>query len=159
CNSQFRGQLRTAAGEHQTRLAGWLVHDADIAPADAAFPARAQRLEHRLLAGKSSRQPLGAPLSGNPIRIGLLDIGEAAFEEALAMLLEHAHDACDFDEVDAMRNDSHGRILRVVKLRWGQAKSSKGTVCDGPSSRAPNTTFLIPIRAQMEPNERRPFED
>src|SRR6185369_15371101 len=100
--------LRRGSRQGNRGGAGGIASDLDVAEADAAAPARAERLHRRFLGGEAR----GERLDRARARAGELDLARG--EEALArplrvLLVEEPADARDVDQVDADPDD-HGAL-------------------------------------------------
>src|SRR5688500_273825 len=93
-------------------LPGRLGEDLDVRPRDVAPPSGAEDFQDGLLGREASGQVLHLPLVVARA-VGLLELGIAAVEEALAVLLDEAPDAGRLNDVDAVSDDGHARYVTV----------------------------------------------
>ena len=97
---QLRQPRGRAAGQRHGRLAAGQVDHAHVAPEHAVRHAGAQRLGAGLLGGEALGVGGRAPCPA--LGPGLLDLGEDALDEALAIALQRLLDAADVDQVAPM---------------------------------------------------------
>jgi hypothetical protein len=99
-------QIGAAAGKGQFRPAAHVASHCDIAPADAASPTGAQRLEHSFLA----RKPHGIALwASHPAGLAVvaLRISKTPLDKLLAVLRQHGCNPIDLHHIYAMADDAH----------------------------------------------------
>jgi hypothetical protein len=70
-------------------------------------PPCAEGFEGGFFCSEAGGIAFGAELAG-AVGIGAFTLSKAAMSKALAMFIDHAGDAGDFDDVDAVSDDSHG---------------------------------------------------
>ena len=103
--AQSLEEVACVGGESEQRRAEFVGGHLDVVPREAVAPARAERLEGRLLRGEAR----GVVLRGvRPARVAVpaLTLGEDALAEA-RRAREHFTHAADFDNVYA-DGDDHG---------------------------------------------------
>src|SRR4051794_16718059 len=102
---QLFAQFARGAPQGDIWPAPHFIANFDVAPLDAAGPARAESLEHRLFCGESPGIVLRRRLASRAI----LDLvrREDARQEQLAMPLNHFGDTQALDNVGANSNDGH----------------------------------------------------
>ena len=95
--AQAFGDLRGDAGEPQRRPAAGLAHHFDIAPANAAPPARPQRLHPRFFCGKAA----GVSLEFIPVALAVRNFRRRiqALQNGRAMPRKRRFDAVNFRNV------------------------------------------------------------
>src|SRR5689334_6660798 len=98
-----RQPLSRPPGQHHGRLAGRLVHDAQITPEDASAEAGSERLGAGLLGGIAFG--IGGGARRPTVGFAALDLGEDPAGETLAIALERLLDPPDVDHVIAETND------------------------------------------------------
>ena len=106
-DAQFGRDAGRLAPQGQPGLAGGLGKNLDVGPGDSPPPAGPQNLQDGLLGG----EPAGQMLEVTPrvgLAVGEFRRGEAAVEEAAAVLLDHLADSRGFNNVDAVADD-HGQ--------------------------------------------------
>ena len=93
-----------AAGESKGRGAHVVRRDFDVVPGEAVAPARAQRLEGRLLGGEARGVVLRRRGTAARVAVGALLLGEDALAQP-RRARERFTDAADFDNVYADGDD------------------------------------------------------
>jgi hypothetical protein len=126
-------QLADAGGRHNVSRAASKLHrwgalgvitNFDVAPADAAAPAGAERFEHGFLRGPAA----GVVLRGRFAGAAVFDlvVGVDARDEQLAVLLDHLRDSQAFHDVDAGADDGHEKRSDVGGRGLGNGVFSVG---------------------------------
>src|SRR3569623_35813 len=105
---------RSAAQPHHRPTAA-IVADFDIAPANAFSPARAERLENRLLGGPAAGEVLRCLLTA--LAIANLLRGVDAIDEQLAVPFDHLRDPQALDNIRA--NSKNVQSLDSSRWRSG----------------------------------------
>ena len=105
CAEAFE-EFARVAGEEEEGGARLVGGDLGVVPGEAVAPARAERLEGRLLGGEARRVVLRAGRGAARVAVGALPFGEDALAEA-RRAREHFTHAPDFDNVYP-DGDDHG---------------------------------------------------
>ena len=97
--------LSGAAGELYLRCGARLAVDNHVGECDTRAEASPERLEHRLLGGKTPGQALDSiDRIADFIKFGL---HETAREQGISRILDPTPYLCDFDQIDAVADDVH----------------------------------------------------
>ena len=91
-------EVARVPGELEKRRAQLVGGDFDVVPGEAVAPARAERLEGRLLGGEARGVVLRRVRLAARVAVGALTFGEDALAEA-RRAREHFTHAADFDNV------------------------------------------------------------
>src|SRR5690606_18116698 len=119
-----------AAGDTEGGFTGREADDFDVGPGYAAAPAGADGFERGLLGGEARGESFVAASGGG--RVGGFGWGEAAREEAVAVVGEELGDAGGGDDVGSVADDGHGRVVgarggwRGVGARAGPRTADRG---------------------------------
>src|SRR5206468_1652394 len=112
-----------------------------IGPTDPPRPARADRLQDRLLRGPTTSEMLDRVLARLAVADLLLRIHSA--QEQLAVLLDHLADARALDDIGA---DSQNEHTRTIRMRWGPRRAVAGSVPKQPVYSRPPAPATITSR-------------